>query len=120
MKYSLNLIEPTLFDQTGHGYGYTKTLIEASSALNISPHIWLDKRGGDLFLGSNCQAHLFFSRKFRQCQKILLYYQLLKKNANIYICTSELLDLIILDFIKRFFRHSKSTVFCHFHPYSLV
>ena len=51
----LHLIEPTLFDQTGHGFSYTSSLVQANSYLDndstmkFDISLWIDKRGRELF-----------------------------------------------------------------------
>jgi glycosyltransferase involved in cell wall biosynthesis len=115
----LHLIEPTLFDQTGHGYSYTKSMLEAADQrFNLTLHLWLDKRGQDLFPKTLCQAHLFFYRKFRQVQKFFLYFSLLKKNTSLYICTSETIDFILLDFLCHSLQLSNNPIFLHFHQFT--
>lgn len=112
----LHLIEPTLFDQTGHGYSYAISLIEAQENTGEEFHVWLDRRGSGLFKELSCVTHPYFFRKTRQLQKLFLYAKLLRKPETIFIATSELLDLQIVDRLQKYIR-IKANLFFHFHQF---
>lgn len=113
---NLHLIEPTLFDQTGHGYSYNSSIIKANNNL-FNIHVWLDKRGDKLFTNDPCSLHPYFYRRLRRLQKIVLYYKLLTTNCIIYICTAELTDLVILAWLHKILP-IKAKVFLHFHQFN--
>ncbi len=113
---TLNLIEPTLYDQTGHSYMYVQCLLQANPDFNFKIQVWLDQRGRQLLARSACIAHTYFYRPLRQVQKIFLYYKLLKQPEIILISTAELWDLKILAFFARYFK-IKSKVFLQFHQF---
>ena len=116
---NFNLIEPTLFDQTGHSYTYTDCLLHANTMFNFNFHIWLDKRGANLFKpNQNTTTHPYFFRKIRQLQKIFLYYKLLKKPQIIFIGTAAILDLIIFDKLISWLKLPTKNIFFHFHQFS--
>lgn len=115
-KQQLHLIEPTLFDQTGHGYSYTQALIKANKGLyNISA--WIDRRGNRLLdqFGANTRAH--FHRPLRQIQKIFLYRRLIRQPGIIFVCTSELWDMRLLAHMLKQ-KYAKATVILHFHQFN--
>ena len=64
----LHLIEPTLFDQTGHGFSYTSSLVQANNNL-FNINVWLDTRGVDITKKLSCITHTYFYRKLRRIQK---------------------------------------------------
>lgn len=112
----IHLIEPTLFDQTGHGYSYAISLIEAKAEMAQQFHVWLDKRGHQLFKELPCTVHPYFFRRTRQLQKLFLYAKLLRKPETIFVATTELLDLQIVDFLQSFIS-VKAKLFFHFHQF---
>lgn len=113
-KQILHIVEPTLFDQTGHGYSYVHSLLQANTKFDI--HVWLDKRGQDLLPKHLCVAHLFFWRPLRQLQKIFLYYQLSRSPSTIFVSTADLWDLRVLTFWAKYFR-AQAKIFIHFHQF---
>ncbi|HSX20427.1 MAG TPA: glycosyltransferase [Gammaproteobacteria bacterium] len=115
-KQILNLIEPTLFDQTGHGYSYVHSLLTANQTFPFAAHVWLDKRGAGLLSDSLCTTHAYFWRPLRQVQKVFLYVKLLMQANIIFVCTSDLWDLKLLAFYAQLFK-SKSKIFLHFHQF---
>lgn len=114
----VNLIEPTLYDQTGHGYSYTHCFLKANSEAdgNFKIKLWCDKRGGGLFSEYNCDTKPYFYRQARQLQKIFLYRKLLRQPGIIFISTAELWDLQILAY---FAARTKplAKIFVHFHQF---
>lgn len=112
----LNLIEPTLYSKTGHGYTYVHCLQSANSEFNCDLRVWIDQRGTPLAENLNCNIIPYFSRKFRQLQKIFLYRKLLKQPEVLLISTAELWDLQIIDFFIKF-ANPQCKVFLHFHQF---
>lgn len=111
---TLNLIEPTLHDQTGHSFSYVQSLINANSDFNV--RVWMDKRGKGLFDNYNCKAQPYFVRAIRQIQKLFLYKKLLAEPGAIFVGTSELWDLRVLAYLSGKM-HVKACVFLHFHQF---
>ena len=114
---NLHLIEPTLFDQTGHGFSYNSSIIKANNSW-FNMHIWLDKRGSKLFADLDCISHPYFYRRLRRLQKIVLYYKLLTTDSVVFICTTELTDLIIINWLYKILS-VKAKVFLHFHQFNI-
>lgn len=112
----LNLIEPTLFDQTGHSYGYVRSLLVANQCLQFNMQIWLDKRGKNLLHGLNCTRKAYFYRPLRQIQKLFLYAKLIRKREIIFISTTELWDIKILRFYSKYFK-VEAKIILHFHQF---
>ena len=118
-KPTLHLIEPTLFDQAGHCFSYTSSIISANAEnldAEFAMHVWLAHNGKGLLDNFPCVAHLYFYRSIRRLQKILLYYKLLQQKTIIYICTAELVDLIIINWLLKVCT-GQATVFFHFHQF---
>lgn len=113
-KVILNLIEPTLYDQTGHSYGYVLSLINANSEFDM--RIWLDRRGKNLLTNTASTTKAYFFRPLRQLQKLFLYFRLLQRQETIFIGTTELWDLKILAFYAKYFT-SKAKIILHFHQF---
>lgn len=112
----LNLIEPTLFDQTGHSYGYVQSLIAANADIGFNLNIWLDQRGASLLKEQSCTTQPYFYRPLRQVQKLFLYWKLIRRAEIIFISTTELWDLKILRFYSKYFS-SKAKIVLHFHQF---
>lgn len=112
--FTLNLIEPTLYDQTGHSFSYVQSLINANSEFTM--RVWMDKRGRGLFDNYKCIAKPYFVRAFRQIQKVFLYKKLLSEPGAIFVGTSELWDLRVLAYLSGKM-HVKACVFLHFHQF---
>ncbi len=115
-KLILNLIEPTLYDQTGHSYGYVLSLITANQNFNFDIRVWLDKRGKTLLQNTSTMAKPFFFRPLRQLQKLFLYFKLIKRTETIFISTTELWDLKILSFYAKHLA-IKANIVLHFHQF---
>jgi glycosyltransferase involved in cell wall biosynthesis len=115
----LNLIEPTLHDQTGHAYSYTSSLINANTNFGLNIDIWIDKRAKSLFSKKKCTTHLYFSRRIRRIQKFFLYRKLVSSPDSIFICTAEWLDLVILNFLNKKSISNNTKIFLHFHQFTL-
>lgn len=116
MSKVLHIIEPTLFDQTGHGYSYVHSLINANKSIGFVIHVWLDKRGKKLLRGLPCISHAYFFRALRRLQKFLLYFRLLRQDGIIFVSTCELFDLQLLAFYHKHFT-SKARIALHFHQF---
>lgn len=111
----LHLIEPTLYDQTGHGFSYNSSIIAANTNM-FKLHIWLDQRGKQLFAKDNCITHGYFSRRWRRVQKLFLYSKLLKQDIVIYLGTAEFTDLLFMYWLTKYLK-SKAKIFLHFHQF---
>lgn len=116
LNVNLNIIEPTLHDLAGHGYSYVSQVAKSAKEFGNKTHVWFDHRDPNLLRELNIFSHPWFYRKFRQLQKIILYYRLIKNKECIYVCTSELWDIKVLSLISRNIdTHSK--IICHFHQF---
>lgn len=115
MSKQLHIIEPTLFDQTGHGYSYVHSLLQANVGQGLTINVWMDRRGKNL-LGNNCVPHLYFWRKLRQLQKIALYFKLCLTQDIIFVSTSDLWDLKVLHFWSKLV-NSRAKIYLHFHQF---
>lgn len=114
----LHLIEPTLADQTGHGYSYNSSLVLANKENYIFDiELWIDNRAKDLFSPNDCKANLYFNKKFKLLQKIFLFRKLLNQPDIIYICTASLTDLIMLNLLHNKIK-SKAKIYLHFHQFN--
>lgn len=113
-KQTLNIIEPTLFDQTGHGYSYVQSLLLANTQFDIN--VWLDKRGQGLLAKHLCNSKLYFWRPLRQLQKIFLYYKLTRTQSTIFVSTADLWDLKLLTFWAKCLK-TRAKIFIHFHQF---
>lgn len=116
MSKNLHIVEPTLFDQTGHGYSYVLSLLQANEDNWFTTTVWLDKRGKNLLEKNLCSAQPFFWRPLRQVQKIMLYARLLKTADVIFVSTADSWDLKLLSFWLKIIP-TKCSVFTHFHQF---
>lgn len=115
----LHLIEPTLFDHTGHSLGYVTTLAQASSDFEFEFHVWLDKRGQGLLDALPVTPHGYFHRRWRRFQKFFLFKKLLRQPGKVFISTAEHMDLKFLDWLlPKGDKQLTDKVYCHFHQYT--
>ena len=118
----LNLIEPTLFDQTGHEYMYSFCLGKASQKTQFELIIWARKTTQHLSrLVSLCQVKNYFYRPIRQLQKFLLYAKLCltREPQVIFVATAGLFDLILLYFLSKYLSKQQNLIVLHFHQFTL-
>ena len=114
----LNVVEPTLHDQTGHCYSYVMGLLRGNRALlaPFSITVWHQKKSSVRFKASQP----FFSRHFRQIQKVFLYLRLMKKKESLYIATAQSWDVRVIYWCLKYhlyMRRECRTVFLHFHQF---
>ena len=115
----LNVVEPTLHDQTGHCYSYVMGLLRGNRALlaPFSITVWHQKNSSVRFK----ESQPFFSRHFRQIQKVFLYLRLMKKKESLYIATAQSWDVRVIYWCLKYhlyMRRECRTVFLHFHQFS--
>lgn len=113
---TLHLIEPTLFDQTGHGFSYADSVLSANKSFGLNIYLWCDRRAKNLFSPTLCTTRTYFFRPIRQIQKIFLYRKLIKQPDIIFVSTSDFWDLKILAFYSKVFT-PKAAIFLHFHQF---
>lgn len=112
---TLHIVEPTLADQTGHCYGYVRSLVRANKQFDL--HVWFDRRGRALFQRENCEAHPYFSRRLRKLQKVFCFHKLLKQEVVIFVPTAGRIDLMYLDWLLGKNQYDQK-VFLHFHQFN--
>lgn len=112
----INIIEPTLQDETGHCCGYVTTLLESAANPELRLELWIGKKAKKLFRDS-ANIHPIFYRSIRKIQTFWLYYNLLKKQQIIFIPTAGSLDLIMLNWLAKNIKQPK--VFLHFHQFKI-
>ncbi|AKQ33259.1 glycosyltransferase [Candidatus Coxiella mudrowiae] len=110
----LHILEPTLADQTGHCHGYVQSLIHANETFKYALHIWLDRRGRDLYSNERCQLHHYFWYRLRKIQKFFCLRSLIQSNKTIFIPTAGDMDLVYLNSILKS-RKYPGKIFLHFH-----
>lgn len=115
----LNVVEPTLHDETGHCYSYVMGLLRGNRTLPqpFTVTVWHKKKSSVLFK----ESQPFFSRYFRQIQKVFLYLRLIKKKESIYIATAQSWDVRVIYWCLKYhlyMRRECRTVFLHFHQFS--
>src|SRR3990167_5014664 len=95
----VHIVEPTLADQAGHCHGYVQSLVEANSSEDLKLHVWLDRRGDQLYSGLPIQKHTYFSQRWRQYQKWWCLRSLLRNQKHIFIPTAGRIDLLYLNWL---------------------
>ena len=116
MTLPLHILEPTLTTQTGHCYGYVRSLLKTQQAAQFQLHVWLGRQGKNLFQQEKCQIHPYFVQKLRKIQTYFCLRALLRSADSLFIPTAGRLDLIYLHrLLKKNFNHS--IVFLHFHQW---
>ncbi len=116
---ALHILEPTLADQAGHCYGYVLGLVRANTDKAFDLHVWLDRRGKDLYREEICHVHPCFSRKLAKVQKYFRLRSLLQKDDPLFIPTAGSIDFIFLTRLLRE-KNSHPTIFLHFHQFKVT
>lgn len=116
----LHIIEPTLADQTGHCHSYVQSLIEANQQVGHEMHLWLDRRGRDLYRPQDCRSHPYFFRRLRKLQKFYCLRRLLREDKVIFIPTAGRIDFVLLDWLlRKKSQKQPPVVFLHFHQFTI-
>ncbi|HLB57556.1 MAG TPA: glycosyltransferase [Gammaproteobacteria bacterium] len=115
----VHIVEPTLADQAGHCHGYVQSLVEANSSEDLKLHVWLDRRGDQLYSGLPIQKHTYFSQRWRQYQKWWCLRSLLRDQKHIFIPTAGRIDLLYLNWLLRSEKHT-GKIFLHFHQFRVT
>lgn len=116
---ALHIVEPTLASQAGHCYGYVRSLVKANADGAFDFHVWLDRRGENLFLGDKCSRHACFFRKFMKIQMYWRLSALLKSGEPIFIPTAGRIDFLFLKWLLRKKRITQR-IFLHFHQFKVT
>lgn len=118
MRYVVNIIEPTLTTEAGHGSTVVHSLCTAGAGLPI--RLWTG-RGARLptleRLGLDIRPH--FARRLRKLQAVLLYRRLLREPGAIVVPTAGRFDLLALDIVAKG-RIPPDRVFLYFHRLQLT
>ena len=100
MQELINIVEPTLKDETGHCMSFVNSLISTTS--NIQFQIWADRNCKTENITSSAIVKKYFSKTFRKFQCLLLYRKLLSTPNKTFIATASRLDLMIFDWVARY------------------
>lgn len=109
LSKTIQIIEPTLKDQSGHCYSFVLSLVNAKPLLRYE--LWVARTA---ILGANefrnCLVHNYFSRRLRKIQKYFLLRKLMQRKENIFFSTAETLDLVYYKYLG-----AKTPVYFYFH-----
>jgi hypothetical protein len=114
-KTRLNIIEPTLSDQSGHCYSYVKSLVDANEHARLN--VWINQQGASLFDPKKAVIHSIFHKRWRKLQLYFLYRRLLKRNEAIFVPTAGRIDMAFLSRLQKK-RPSQSPIHLHFHQFN--
>jgi hypothetical protein len=110
---SINVVEPTLMDETGHCYSFISALCKAGTeAQNIC--LWVNRHAKIEFNGTNIRIRKYFFRKFRRLQSLFLYRKLLAMPDKLFISTAGRTDLLLIDWAAKG-KLPPSKVYMYFH-----
>jgi hypothetical protein len=107
----INVIEPTLKDETGHCYSFIQSISLAAPTQQF--RLWTAREFKGSFASANLKVERWFSRRIRRLQAFFLYRRLLKEPGRILIATAGRTDLLLLDWARR--RIPAGKVYLYFH-----
>ncbi len=99
MSQTINIIEPTLTNETGHCFSFIESLCSANHAMCFS--IWMNYSASLDFSSKNTAINKYFFRKIRKLQCLFLYRKLLMTPDKILIATAGRFDLVMFDWVSR-------------------
>jgi glycosyltransferase involved in cell wall biosynthesis len=94
----LHVVEPTLFDTTGHCFSFLDALCRAASGYPIT--VW-GGRGAAVSFPGNVAVKRYFRRRIRRLQAWWLYRALLRRPGRLFVSTAGRSDLVLLDLAAR-------------------
>lgn len=116
----LHILEPTLFDQTGHCHGYLLSLLQTKRYQpNYRINLWVDRRGRHLYQGENCQVIPYFIRQLRKIQMYFCLKRLIRTNKNLFIPTAGRWDLLCIHYLLANKPYA-GKIFLHFHQIKMT
>ena len=99
MKDTVEIVEPTLKDETGHCYSFLSSLCKVSEKVNFN--LWISRDADLEFSGQYVNINRYFYRRIRRLQSYLLYRKLLAGRNKIFLPTAGIIDLIMLDWASK-------------------
>jgi glycosyltransferase involved in cell wall biosynthesis len=112
---TINMVEPTLKDQTGHCYSYALSLLGEAKKKKLNIILWGEKRGATLFSADIFKP--FFTNKYRKIQQVYLFNKLIKQNKNIFVPITSSFEIQVISFLLSITKKYSGKIFLHFHQY---
>jgi hypothetical protein len=96
---TIQIVEPTLMNETGHCYSFLTSLCKAGKETPLC--LWINRKAQVAFTGENVRVKRYFYSKIRRFQCYGLYKKLLASNGKLFISTAGLTDLVLLNWASR-------------------
>ena len=112
MQTTIDIVEPTLKDDTGHCMSFVRSLISTASDTRFQ--IWADSRCNIANITPNALIKKYFARSVRKFQCFILYRKLLSTPSKIFIATASSLDLMTFNLVAGH-QIPKNKVYFYFH-----
>ena len=94
MPDNINVVEPTLINQTGHCYSFVDSFCRSSGTTPLT--VWANRNADITFAVTNVEAKRHFSSKLRRLQSYFLYRKLLAREGKIFVSTATFADLLLM------------------------
>jgi len=114
---TIEIVEPTLKDETGHCYSFLSSFCKVSKQVNLN--LWISRDADLEFLGQNVNINRYFYRRVRRFQSYLLYRKLLATQNKIFLSTAGIIDLMMLDWASKG-TISTGKVYLYFHWFNIT
>lgn len=112
MPKTINIVEPTLTNESGHCFSFINSLCLNIKEVNII--LWGNRNSSLIFPQKNIVQKKIFFRKIRKIQCFFLYKKLLKTPGKILISTAGVIDLLFLNWMaKGRIRPNKAYLYFH-------
>ena len=94
MSIPLQIVEPTLQDQSGHCHSFVASLCSAGQGYPL--RLWVARNARLPDLEGAAVIERYFQRRLRKFQALLLYRYLLRQPGKIFVSTAGRLDVMLL------------------------
>ena len=96
---TIDIVEPTLMDETGHCYSFLSSLCKVNKQINLN--LWINRDANLKFSGQNVSVNRYFYRRIRRLQSYHLYKKLLAGQNKLFLSTAGIIDLILLSWAAK-------------------
>jgi glycosyltransferase involved in cell wall biosynthesis len=113
MTQPVQVVEPTLVDQTGHCHSFVSAVCGARSDQRFV--VWAGRAAAANLLGALPQVELrpYFSRRIRRLQALLLYRRLLRAGERTFVPTAGTTEISLASLAARGLAQPKAALFVH-------
>ena len=114
---TIDIVESTLMDETGHCYSFLSSLCKVNKQVNIN--LWINRDANLKFSEQDVSINRYFYRRIRRLQSYYLYKKLLAGQNKLFLSTAGIIDLILLNWAAKE-TISTGKVYLYFHWFNIT